>query len=195
MSRNYNTRSASPGRGMSLLAGILIGMVLGLIVAAGMAWYILKTPSAFVNNVPREDAKLVPDTVKPAPAAATSSTPQPASGVGGDGKPRFEFYKVLTDKQEATPPAPAQPSRPVDKPAARETYFLQAGAFSSAEEADKLKAKLAMLGMEAAVQDATLADKTIHRVRLGPYKNEDDMKKMLATLKQNGIEATPMRVQ
>ena len=198
MSRNYNPRSASSGRGMSLLAGILIGMVLGLIIAAIIAWYILKTPGSFVNNVPREAAKLVPDTVKPTPTPAATSAPQPASGVSGaaEGKPRFEFYKVLTDKQEATTPAPVQPtSRPEDKAASREAYFLQAGAFASAEEADKLKARLAMLGMEATVLDAMISDRTIHRVRLGPYKNEDEMKKMLAMLKQNGIEATPMRVQ
>ncbi len=200
MSRNYTPRStsASPGRGMSLLAGILIGMVLGLIIAAGMAWYILKTPSSIVSNVPHEATKLVPDTMKPTPVAVAKSAPQPASGVGEnrEGKPRFEFYKVLTDKQEATTPAPVQANtRPADSAASREAYFLQAGAFASVEEADKLKAKLAMLGMEAAILDATISDKTIHRVRLGPYKNEEEMKKMLAMLKQNGIEATPMRVQ
>ncbi len=196
MSRNYNPRSASPGKGMSLLAGILIGMVLGLIIAAIMAWYILKTPSSIVSNVTHEAAKLVPDSVKPESATSAKSGPGQSSGVSGDGKPRFEFYKVLTDKQDATTSAaPVQANRPADKAISREAYFLQAGAFTSTDEADRLKAKLAMLGVEAAIQDAMVSDKTMHRVRLGPYKNEDEMKKILAILKQNGIDATPMRAQ
>ncbi len=198
MNRNINSRSAPPGRNMSLLAGILIGMALGLIIAAAMAWYILKTPGSFVNNVPHETMKAAPDIEKTAPALAGKSAPQPGPGAGNtrEDKPRFEFYKVLTDKQDATIPAPAPAnSKGANKAVNREAYFLQAGAFSNAEEADKLKARLAMLGMEATVQDANMADKTIHRVRLGPYKDEDELKKMLAMLKQNGIEATPTRAQ
>ncbi len=190
MGRNGNTRSAPPGRGMSLLAGILIGMALGLIIAGGMAWYILKTPSSFVNNMPHE-------TFKPA-QEADKAAPQPKPGASdvGEDKPRFEFYKVLTDKQDSTTPAQTQSSSKAgDKTTARESYFLQAGAYVSAEEADKLKAKLAMLGLEANVQNANMGDKTIHRVRLGPYKNEDEVKKISAMLKQNGIDVTPTRVQ
>ena len=78
----------------------------------------------------------------------------------------------------------------------KEAYFLQAGAFANADDADKLKAKLAMLGMEASVQAATLPDKAVwHRVRLGPYRSADEMNKTLSMLKQNGVSATPMRAQ
>lgn len=209
MSKNGSPpRSSAPQRkGHPLLAGILIGMVAGLLVAGGMAWYILKTPSPFVNNVPHEQVKLEPDAPKPppprpaqaasAPAAAPESA-QAASGVGDD-KPRFEFYKVLTDgKTDQAAPAtkPARPAANEAKPATRETFYLQAGAFADAEDADRLKAKLAMLGVEAAVLDATLPDKTAwHRVRLGPYGSAEEMNKVSAMLKQNGINATPMRSQ
>lgn len=195
MSKNNGPRSVAPPRkGSSLLAGILVGMVLGLLVAGGIAWYILKTPSQFVNNVPHEAVRLARDPVKPAPAKAAPETAEPASGVE-DAKPRFEFYKVLTDKQDASAPAKATP-KVADKPVAKEAYFLQAGAFAEADDADKLKAKLAMLGMEASVQAATLPDKTVwHRVRLGPYKSVDEMNKVSAELKQNGVNATPMRAQ
>ncbi|MDH4285088.1 MAG: SPOR domain-containing protein, partial [Gallionellaceae bacterium] len=82
------------------------------------------------------------------------------------------------------------------KAAAKESYLVQAGAFSAAEDADKLKAKLAMLGLEATIQTATVPEKGVmHRVRLGPYKNADEMNKALAMLKQNGIAATPIRAQ
>ena len=203
MAKNSSTRYAPPRKGSSLLIGILVGMVLGLAVAAGVAWYILKTPNPFVNKEPREAVRLAPDAAKTAPPPASEAAA--ASGVG-ESKPRFEFYKVLTDKQDATLPVqkgsdkPAAvenkpvPAQAAEKAAAKETYFLQAGAFSSADDADKLKAKLAMMGMEASIQTVTIPDRGVwHRVRLGPYKGADEMNKTLAVLKQNGVEATPTR--
>ena len=208
MSKNSNTRSAAPRQGSSLLTGILVGMVVGLVIAGGVAWYILKTPSSFVNNVPHETTKLAVDAEKQFPAS-TSKTAQnltssvAASGVD-EGKPRFEFYKVLTDKQDATviqkssdnaatienKPVPVQSA---GSATAKETYFLQAGSFSSADDADKLKAKLALLGIEASVQIATIPDKGVwHRVHVGPYKGREEMNNALAVLKQNGVSATPM---
>jgi cell division protein FtsN len=192
MSRNNNPRSAPPRKGSSLLAGILIGMVLGLLVAGGVAWYILKMPSPFVNNVPRETVKLMPEPSKPAPAPKETA-PEDAD------KPHYEFYKVLTDKESSTPAQKdtGKPAAQENKPApAEQPVFLQAGSFSNADEADKLKARLALLGMEAEVQTTTMPDKGVwHRVRLGPYKKKEDMEKVRALLKQNGVDATPIHSQ
>ena len=208
MARNSSTRSAPPRKGSSLLAGIIVGMVLGLAIAAGVAWYILKTPNPFANKESREAVRLAPDVAKPPPARVSEAA---AASSVGESKPRFEFYKVLTDKQDATVPAqkgsekpgaaenkpvPTQTVQAAEKAAAKETYFLQAGAFSNADDADKLKARLAMLGMEASIQTVTIPDRGVwHRVRLGPYKGTDEMNKTLAALKQNGVNATPMRAQ
>jgi len=209
MSKNSNSRASPPSKGgSSMLAAVLVGMVLGLALAGGVAWYILNRPSPYVNNAPHETVKLEPDIVKPAPAPVAKVVPEEASAAAaasgvasgaasavGEGKPRFEFYKVLTDKPDAAVSAKAT-AKPADKTVAKETYFLQAGAFANADDADKLKAKLAMLGMEASVQAATLPDKAVwHRVRLGPYKSKDEMNKVSAELKQNGVSATPMRAQ
>jgi len=209
MSKNSNTRSAAPRQGSSLLTGILVGIVVGLVIAGGVAWYILKTPSSFVTNVPHESAKLAADSEKQIPGSSAATvhaltSPAAASGVD-EGKPRFEFYKVLTDKQDATvliqkssdnmattanKPGSAQS---VGNATAKETYFLQAGSFSNADDADKLKAKLAMLGIEVSVQIVTIPDKGVwHRVHVGPYKGREEMNNALAVLKQNGVSATPM---
>lgn len=208
MSRNTGNKSAAPRKGgSSLLTGILIGMVIGVGMAAGLAWYIMKSPSPFVQKE-QVAAKPPVDVAKPAAPAATAAPaaqqPAAASGVA-EGKPRFEFYKVLTDKQDATvsvpakpadKPQPAKPQTADSKPAASEPYFLQAGSFSNADDAEKLKARLALLGIEASTQTATIPDKGVwHRVRLGPYKNADEMNKARSLLKQNGVDATPMRAQ
>lgn len=208
MSRNTGNRSAAPRRGSNpLLTGVLIGMVIGVGMAAGLAWYIMKSPSPFVQKEPAI-AKPPADVAKPAAPAVTAASSTPAAAVSGvvDGKPRFEFYKVLTDKQDATvavpakpadKPQPAKPHTADSKPAAvNESYFLQAGSFSNAADAEKLKARLALLGIEASTQTATIPDKGVwHRVRMGPYKNAEEMNQARSLLKQNGVDATPMRAQ
>lgn len=203
MSRNMSNKSAAPGKsGSSLLTGILVGMVIGAGMAAGLAWYIMKSPSPFVKKE-QATARPLMDAAPP-----TVSAEAPASGVG-DGKPRFEFYKVLTDKPDAEVAAPTDRSRIITKPlvdskplvggkpvAAGEPHFLQAGSFSSPNDAEKLKARLALLGLESGIQVATIPDRGVwYRVRLGPYKDADELNRIRASLKQNGVDATPIRAQ
>lgn len=193
MNKNSSNRSAAPRNASPMLIGILIGMVLGVAIAGGVAWYILKSPGPFVNKEQRDTVKLMPDAAKPPPTKA-GDTVIPTDDI----KPRFEFYKVLTDKPDALPVPKADvkaDSKSAPK-AANEPHFLQAGAFSNEDDADKVKAKLAMLGVEANIQPATLPDKTLwYRVRLGPYKSQDEINQAVALLKQNGFNATPMHGQ
>jgi cell division protein FtsN len=196
MGRDNGNKSSSPRKsGDSLWTGILVGILVGVCMAAGVAWYRMKLPSPFVN-------KEQPVLAKPAAPAAKE---KPAA-TPGDGKPRFEFYKVLTDKQGENvvvpvKPAdkfhPAKPQPGNGKPAAvYEAQILQAGSFSNVGEAENLKAKLALLGVEANIQTATIPDKGVwYRVRLGPYKSADEMNHARGFLKQNGVDSTPMRAQ
>jgi cell division protein FtsN len=194
MSRNPGNNSSSPRKGGSqLLTGILLGTVIGAGLAAGVAWYLKNSPGPFIK---REHAAIGP----PAESAPRTQPATTASGADS-GKPRFEFYKVLTDKQGANV---AAPERPAEKPKAAdnkpaaiyEPQILQAGSFSNETDAEKLKAKLALLGVESGIQAATIPDKGIwYRVRLGPYKTEDEMNHARNFLKQNGVESTPMRTQ
>lgn len=201
MSRNTGNKSNAPRKsGSSLLTGILVGMVIGVAMAAGLVWYIMKSPSPFVQKEwAVAKPPLAADKPAPPPAATPGAQPDAAPGVV-DNKPRFEFYKVLTDKQETAD----TPSKPADKPAPKESKphaadvpaFLQAGSFTNVDDAEKLKAKLALLGIEAGIQTVNIPDKGVwHRVRLGPYKNTDEMNRMRNMLKQNGVEATPTRAQ
>ena len=212
MSKNGNTRSAAPRQGSLLLTGILTGVVVGLAIAGGVAWYVLKTPNSLVNNVSHETAKLAAEAKKQLPTSTIQTAQAPtssaaASGVN-EGKPRFEFYKVLTDKQDAveriqnnrdntvTKANKSASAKSADNATAKEIYFLQAGSFSNADDADKLKAKLAMLGIEASVHIAIIPDRGVwHRVQVGPYTGREEMNIALGTLKQNGVSATPMRAK
>ncbi len=187
-----------------VVAGVFIGMVLGIAAAGGVAWYVLeKKPTAFINK----------DQAKPAPQAAAPVSIPPlepvsatvaASGVG-EAKQHFEFYKVLTDKSDtarkttntAAPKGPVAANVQPAPPAAtsKEMYYLQAGSFQNAGDAEKLKARLAISGFEASVQTVAIPDKgEWHRVRLGPF-NSSEAGKTIAALKQNGIAATQLHAQ
>jgi cell division protein FtsN len=196
MSKDYkvsNKKSGGSKNGTgSLLIGILIGLLLGLGIALAVAWYINKMPTPFLSR-----------SGPPARGEPLKSTaPEPAknddkSGKSPNGKPRFDFYKILPGSEE--PVTEQQFKEAQQKPPtaqARETFFLQAGAFQNAGDADNLKARLALLGMEAAVQTTTFPDKGIwHRVRVGPYTAIDDLNRTRDILRQNGIETTLIKVR
>ncbi|OIR09750.1 cell division protein FtsN [mine drainage metagenome] len=187
-----------------VVAGVFIGMVLGIAAAGGVAWYVLeKKPTAFIN---KDQAKPAPQAAVPVsipplePASATAA----ASGVG-EAKQHFEFYKVLTDKSDtarkttntSAPKGPVAAKVQAAPPVAtsKEMYYLQAGSFQNAGDAEKLKARLAISGFEASVQTVAIPDKgEWHRVRLGPF-NSSEAGKTIAALKQNGIAATQLHAQ
>ena len=186
MSKDYKVQDSKPrGSGNSLLIGILIGLVLGLGIALGIAWYINKMPNPFATRLP-------PLKIEPAPAPAKSEEKKAGAP---EGKPRFDFYKILPGTDEA--PAGKQGRETKKKPATgKEAFFLQAGAFQSAADADNLKARLALFGVEATIQTATVPDKGVwHRVRVGPYTNVEELNRTRDTLKQNGVETALIKVR
>ena len=183
-------------RGGTLL-GLFLGLVLGILIAFGVVWYLNKSPLPFLDKIQRADHN-------GNDKAGARGTPEPLPGKPGDKvgeKPRFEFYKILPGGQEATPAPTAPPPAPVaapaeTAPAAGEQYFLQAGAFQKPADADNLRAKLALVGIEATVQEAAVPDKgTMHRVRVGPFASPDDMNKARNQLAQNGIQATVIKIK
>jgi cell division protein FtsN len=74
-------------------------------------------------------------------------------------------------------------------------YFVQAGAFRSAEDAEAQRAKLAMLGIEALVSEREQAGRTVYRVRVGPFNQKALADLTREQLEVNGAEAALVRVQ
>jgi cell division protein FtsN len=182
-------RPASRAASGSLLVGILIGLVLGLSIALGVAWYINKMPSPFTRGTPP---------AKPAPQPAAKSevkAEDKSAKAAPEAKPRFDFYKILPGGEPATG-EPVKEAQKAPTAGERETFFLQAGAFQNAPDADNLKARLALVGVEAVIQTATLPDKGVwHRVRVGPYASIEELNRARETLKQNGYDTALVKVQ
>ncbi len=187
MARDYKPKTVTRHKnGGGTLLGIFIGLILGLGIAVGVAWYMNKTPIPFMNKAkPPEKAAVEPGK---ALAKPDEKTTQQAD------KPRFEFYKILPGTEE---PVTEQQIKQATKPGApAETYLLQVGAFQNPADADNLKARLALLGVEATVEPTNLAEKgTWYRVRVGPYGKVDDINRVRQTLAQNGIEASLVKIK
>ena len=72
---------------------------------------------------------------------------------------------------------------------ASDRFWLQAGSFSTAPDAENLRARLALAGWEATVQQGALPDKSVrYRVRLGPYDNVDELGRMKSELARRGFD-------
>ena len=176
---------------------MFIGLVLGLGIALGVAFYLNKTPFPFtVKSKPAagKDAD-------PAKPAAVAGMPQggAAAAAKGTEKPKFDFYKILpggeepVTERELTDAARAAKGQP---DASKGVYLIQAGSFQNPADADNQKAKIAILGFESSVEPTTLPDKgTWYRVRLGPYTSLDELNKVRRTLAQNGIDASLVKLK
>jgi len=181
----------SAGKKSKAAASMIVGMVLGVVIAGCIAWFMTqRTSSAFKEPpVARETAKPLPPPVVASPAPRANA-PQPAQ--------QFEFYRELPDKAGGTSKrSPPTVVRPEVTTGDTTPYLVQAGSFQNAADAEKLKAKLALVGLEASVQSVDLPGKGIwHRVRLGPFQGLGAANETIANLKSNGVaNATALHAQ
>jgi cell division protein FtsN len=200
MSRDYKNSgtAAAGGRGSPMWVGILIGLLVGLCIALGVALYINKGANPFLQKQkPAEKStEKSPDSQKESPATETSKQSAPAGekhAKNGEVKPRFDFYKILPGTEEAVTDKEFKRTSPA---ATKEVYFLQVAAFQNPADADNLKARLALAGIETQIQTATLPDGQVwHRVRVGPFSSKDELSKSRAALKENKVEANLIKVR
>jgi cell division protein FtsN len=171
------------------LLGIFIGLVLGLAIATAAAIYVTNAPVPFVNKTQQQRATTPQADQKLADAAKA----------GAAEKPKFDFYKILPGQEEPVTDRELKSAaaKQAERPGApRDLYFVQAGAFQNPADADNLKARLALMGLQASVEPANLPDKgTWYRVRLGPYTQLDEINRVRQTLAQNSIDASLVKIK
>lgn len=219
MIRDYKSRASTKKRksGSMFLPGLFTGYILGLASAIAVWLYISQAPSPYLTEDKTASSQTPPKvTTQP---AAPKDTPANKNTTQAD-KPRFDFYKILPGIEESSgedlfEPAPipappkaaavadrperksekSAPEKPSASPTQKNLYFLQAGSFRNPNEAEKIKAELALLGVVASVQTGRAKDNSLlHRVRIGPFAKMDDLDRMRASLQMNGITASLVRV-
>ncbi|HEY0845612.1 MAG TPA: SPOR domain-containing protein [Noviherbaspirillum sp.] len=209
---NYNRQQGGT------FLGIIIGLVIGLGIALAVAMVITKTPMPFMDksgkvraseptasqssdpNKPlygnksaiREAAR---DFMKETAPPENTAAPQP------DKKP--EVVKV-DPKTEAAQDGKAPVVDMSDKAKKPETaaeavddkwsYYLQAGAFREQSDAEGMRAKLALMGVEAKISERQSETGVLYRVRVGPFAQLDAMNKVRGKLSDNGVDAAVVRM-
>lgn len=199
------------------IVGFILGLLIGLGVALGVAVYVTKVPVPFLNkgavrssgqdnaeaqknknwdpNSPlygKGGARPAPAAASPAAgvAAAPASAPVVATPVPVPSDPLGDLAKARS-AAPAPAPAAAAPAAAVDP----FEYFVQAGAFRTQSDADAQRAKLAMLGWEARVNEREQSGRTVFRVRIGPFVKRIDAEQLKEKLDGAGVESALVRVQ
>ena len=199
------TRKGSQG---NFLAGMGVGVLIGLAVSLGIAFYLNRTPIPFMSAKPKAPEKngaagKAPPIAGLPQGGAVPGVPASATAE----KPKFDFYRILpgseepvSDKElrerERQQRAAAKSGGSSQQESSKDVYFIQAGSFQNPADADNQKARLAILGFESSVEPANLPDKgTWYRVRMGPYAKVEEINKVRQALAQNGIEANLIKVK
>ncbi|HTE41766.1 MAG TPA: SPOR domain-containing protein [Steroidobacteraceae bacterium] len=183
MARDYKNAKRSGGKSSGSV-NFIVGLALGLAVAAGVHVY---DKQAFEKQqrLAHTDTNAQQKEEKPAPASQ-SAEPQA----------QLDFYEMLP-KFEVTVPEKDKdiqrntPGTRVEKPGA---YILQAGSYRSYPDADRIRAMLALQGVESKVSKVTIDADTWHRVRIGPIRDLKSLDETRRKLREAQIDAIVIRV-
>jgi cell division protein FtsN len=175
-------RRGRGGNGFSGWTGLALGLGLGLAVAAGV-W---KLKSA----VPADPAAA--KVKKPAPQSARDEADKepPPRGTEYTFYDRLKNYELVIPEKDKDVHRDVRPA-PETRPG---TYVLQAGSYRNFADADAVRARLALQGVESKVQKVTVDADTWHRVRIGPITNLDELNRIRTRLRQADVDALVIRV-
>ena len=141
----------------------------------------------------------------PVPAPAAS----PAEGASAPAEPEGTESPVAPATHASAPkpaasaassarnPAAILSGEPVSTNGASDSlsYQVQAGAYGSQPEAEQQRAKLAMMGLEARIQEREVNGRTMYRVRLGPYAQREQAEDVRVKLSAAGLDSALVRIQ
>lgn len=164
--------------------GALVGVVL-----AGSAVYLMNSRQH--TAVAHEKA----DSPRPDPHRKAPVDPE-NTGTAAAGE-KYDFYEMLPNFEVVVPekdkdvkrdlPATAKVERPG-------VYVLQAGSYRNEADADRVRAQLAMQGIDAKVQRVAVDADVWHRVRIGPITKLDDLNRLRKQLQAADVDALVIRV-
>lgn len=203
-------------RGGTVL-GFIIGVVVGLGAALAVAVYVTKVPIPFVNKGQSRSADQdMAETQKNKnwdpnaplygknpvrPVAPASADTAPTIGPGPNARDKPAPAAKSDVKPDVKPAVSADPlgdlarARTASTGAEPFSYFVQVGAFRTAEDAESQRAKLSLGGVEAKVTEREQSGRTVFRVRVGPFDKKDDAERIKEKLDASGIDTALVRVQ
>ena len=187
-----SSKKSMPGY-VWLLTGLAIGLFFAFLI------YLDKQPKEEVSftEAVKQELEKAKQARKAEKKSAAKNNDQSTSK-----EPRFDFYTILPELEVFIPepeirePAANKPSINTQTAATTgKKYLLQAGSFRNNEDAERLKASLALLGVQSSIQSVSIKNDTWHRVRIGPFSDTTVLRDTLKTLKQNNIHAMTMELK
>ena len=193
------------------LTGLILGLLIGLALALGVALYVTKVPVPFLNKVPQRTAEQDaaeheknknwdPNAPLAGKNPARPSAPPPAllppSGVPSPAPTATrDPAAILADRPVGASTTAGNASAPLSTIAGAEafSYFVQTGAYTSAEDAETQRGKLALLGFEPRISEREQSGRTVHRVRVGPFEEKGEADDIKEKLTAAGFEAALVR--
>lgn len=192
--------------------GIIIGILLGLGGALALAVYVNKVPIPFVNKGQNrsneQDAAEAQKNRNWDPNAPLYGK-NPVRPGAAPSTPAAGPVAIVPAAPTVPPPVQAPDAKP---PAATSdplgdlaklrsagvdpfNYFVQAGAYRTADDAEAQRARLSLGGIEARVSEREQAGRLVYRVRIGPFEHREDADKAKDKIEALGMEAAMVRVQ
>jgi cell division protein FtsN len=165
-----------------------MGALVGIVLAGASTVYIMSNR--------QHDAAIAREKAEgPRPDPHRSAPTDPATaGVTGE---KYDFYEMLPNFEVVVPekekdvkrdlPATAQIERPG-------VYVLQAGSYRNEADADRVRAQLAIQGIDAKVQRVAVDADVWHRVRIGPITKLEELNKLRKQLQAADVDAIVIRV-
>jgi cell division protein FtsN len=184
--RDYKTRRGKSS-GFSGWVGALCGLAVGLGVA-GIVYIKDHRPEPPIARSSKADKRKFHGNELPEAEAGDSAAEEPAKS--------YDFYDMLP-KFEVVVPEKDKEVRPDTKSVPetrRGTYVLQAGSYKNFADADRVRAKLALQGVESKVQKVSVDNDTWHRIRIGPISKLDDLNRLRQVLRKADVDVLVIRV-
>lgn len=109
---------------------------------------------------------------------------------------RFTFYDVLPAFEFVVPDRAPEVAEDLQPQAVVEpgVYVLQAGSFSTNDDADRRRAELALQGIESHIQRVKVNDRNYHRVYVGPTDDLDELNMLRSRLRAAKIDVLRIRL-
>ncbi len=195
MPRDYKHR-ASSGRRRSAAAArpprqplgilpFLSGLSVGLFVA-----FVIYLHEHDADRPAGSTGETLSSTTQTKPAKAREAATKTS-------KPHFDFYTILPEREVKVPEWEVADHREKDTSDIPATsYLLQVGSFQRYQDADRVKARLALLGIKAGIQRVVINGQDVwFRVRIGPFKDLHVLNDTRAKLASNGMNAMLLRIK
>jgi cell division protein FtsN len=167
-----------------------MGALVGIVLAGASTVYIMSTRQHDAA-IAREKA----ESPRPDPHRKAPTDPEAATaGVTGE---KYDFYEMLPNFEVVVPEKDKDVKRDLPATARIErqgVYVLQAGSYRNEADADRVRAQLAMQGIDAKVQRVAVDSDVWHRVRIGPITKLDDLNRLRKQLQAADVDALVIRV-